>query len=182
MVLERFEPTKSKCQTWSTISKIASFFFQVTQWLANGWIIGQCCFYHLLLKEWIAYYQFRGEKKVQRPSLRFLLLRLPNFSISAWVELILWTSVLTNFVWIESHVLDLTFTFSLIWWILHVWIVTSFITRSILTNCLSLVTRLLSQKMLIPYHQGPKRAVPMPTLSKRKNQHESIDYQTMQKR
>ena len=25
-------------------------FFQVIQWLANEWIIGQCCFYHLPLK------------------------------------------------------------------------------------------------------------------------------------
>ena len=27
------------------------FLIQVMQWLANGWIIGQCCFYHLALKE-----------------------------------------------------------------------------------------------------------------------------------
>ena len=37
----------------------------------------------------------------------------------------------------------------------------SFITWSILTSCLSLITRLLSQKNLIQYHQGRKRAVPV---------------------
>ena len=150
MVLEQFEPTESKCQKWSTISRwkgeIASSFFQVIQWLANGWIIGQCCFYHLPLKEWMTYYQFRGEKRVQRPSLRFLVLRLSSFTVVAWLELILWTSVLPHIFWIESHLLDFTSAFSLIWWISHVSIVTSFITWSILTNCLPLITRLLLQK------------------------------------
>ena len=150
MVLEQFDPTESKCQKWSTISRwkgeIASYFFQVLKWLANGWIIGQCCFYHLPLKEWMTYYQFRGEKRVQRPSLRFLVLRLSKFTIAGWVELILWTSVLPHIVWIESHLLDFTSTFSFIWWISHVSIVTSFITWSILKNCFSLITRLPSQK------------------------------------
>ena len=77
-------------------------YFQVRKWLANGWIIGQCC------------YQFRGEKKVQRPSLWFLFLRLSSFTIVAWVELILWTSVLPHIVWIGSHLLDFTSAFSLI--------------------------------------------------------------------
>ena len=79
MVLEQFEPTESKCQKWSTISRwkgeIASSFFQVIQWLPKGWIIGQFCFYHLPLKKWITYYQFRGEKKVQIASLWFLVKR-----------------------------------------------------------------------------------------------------------
>ena len=39
MVLAQFEPTESKCQKWLTIVKwkreVASFFFQVIQWLAN---------------------------------------------------------------------------------------------------------------------------------------------------
>ena len=150
MVLEQSEQTESKCQKWSTISRwkgeIAIYFFQATQWLADGWIFGQCCFYHLPLKEWMTNYQFRGEKRVERPSLRFLVLRLPSFTIAAWVELILWTSVLPHIVWIESDLLDFTSAFSLIWWISHVSIVTSFITWSILTNCLSLITKLLSQK------------------------------------
>ena len=124
MVLEQFESTESKCQKWSTISRwkveIASSFFQVIQWLPNGWIIGQCFFYHLPLKEWMTYYQFRGEKRVQRPSLRFFVLRLRSFTIAAWVELILWTSILLHIVWIKSHLLDFTFAFSLIWRILRV--------------------------------------------------------------
>ena len=126
--------------------EIASYFFQVIQWFANGWIIGKCCFYHLPLEEWMAYYQFRGEKKVQIPSLLFLVLSLSIFTIAAWMEFILWISVLPHIVWIESHLLGFTSAFSLIWWISHVSIVTSFITWSILTNCFSLITRLLSQK------------------------------------
>ena len=44
--------------------------------MAGKWMgIDQCCFYHLSLNEWMTY-QFRGDKRVQRPSLRFLFLRL----------------------------------------------------------------------------------------------------------
>ena len=133
----------------------------------------------------------QGREKVQRPSLRLIVLRLSSFTIAAWVEFILWTSVLPHITRIESHMLDFTSAFSLIWWISHVSIVTSFITWSILTSCLSLITRLLSQKNPIQYHQGRKRAVPMLRPSKRKNQTDSIDnshegdlpdYQKMQKR
>ena len=46
----------------------------------------------------------------------------------------------------RSHLLGFSSTFSLIWWILHVSIVTSFIAWSILTSFLSLITRLLPQK------------------------------------
>ena len=96
MVLELFDPTESKCQKWLTISRwkgeIAISFFQVIQCLANGWLIGQCCFYHPSLKEWMTYYHFREEKRVQRPSLWFLVLRLSRFTIATWVELVLWTS------------------------------------------------------------------------------------------
>ena len=56
---------------------------QVIQWLANEWIIGQHCFYPLPLREWMTYYQFRGEKSVQRPSLQFLVPRLSSFAITA---------------------------------------------------------------------------------------------------
>ena len=90
-----------------------------------------------------AIYQFRGEKRVQRRSLRFLSLRLSSFTIAAWVELILWTSVLLHIVWIESYLLDFTSAFSLIWWISYVSIVTSFITWIILTN-----------KIVSPWLQG----------------------------
>ena len=150
MVLEQFDPTESKCQKWSTISRwkgeIASSFFQVIQWLANGWIIGQCCFYHMPLKKRMTYYQFRGDKRIQGPSLQVLVLRLSSFTIAAWVELLLWTSVQPHIVWIKSHLLDFTSKFSLIWWISDVSIVTSFIAWSILTSCVSLITRLLLQK------------------------------------
>ena len=56
------------------------------------------------------------------------------------------TGVLPHIVWIKSHLLDFTSAFSLIWRILHLWLVTSFITWNILTNCLSLIIRLLLQK------------------------------------
>ena len=139
MVLEQFQPIESKCQKWLKISRwegeIVSFFFQVTQWLENGLIIGQYCFYPLPLKKWMTYYQFRGEKRFQRPSLQFLTIRFSSFTIAAWVELIFWTSVVPHIVWIESHLLDFTAAFSLTSQILHVSIVTSFITWSILTNC-----------------------------------------------
>ena len=123
------------------------FFFPVIQWLEKRCIIGQCGFHHLHLNESMACYQFRGEKRFERPSLRFFVLRLSNFTKAGWVKLILWTSSLPNIVWTESHLLDFTSAFSLIWWISHVSIVTSFITWRILTNCLSLITRLLSKKI-----------------------------------
>ena len=40
--------------------------------------------------------------------------RLSSFTKAAWVELILWTSVLPHIIRIESHVLDFTTAFSLI--------------------------------------------------------------------
>ena len=151
MELGQFKPTESKCQKWSKISslkeEIANSIFQVIPWLANWWTISQCCFYNLPLKELITYNQFRGEKRVQRPSLWFLFLRLSSFTIPACVKVILWTNVLLHIVWIKSHLLDFTSAFSLIWWISHVSAVTSFITWNILANCLSLITRLLSQKI-----------------------------------
>ena len=72
------------------------FLFTVIQWLANGWIIDQFCFYHLPLKEWMAYFQFRGQTRVQRPSFWLFVLRLSSFTIATCVELILWTSVLMD--------------------------------------------------------------------------------------
>ena len=109
---------------------------------------------------------------------------------ATWVGLVLWTNVLPHIVWIESHLLDFTSAFSLIWWILHVSIATSFATWVILTNCFSLITRFLLQKILIKYYQDRKRALPMSRPSKRKNQPKLIDnhgrhlpdYQTMRKR
>ena len=76
------------------------------------------------LEGWMTYYQFRGEERVQRRSLWFLVLRFSSFTTAAWVELILWTSILRHVVWIETHLLDFISAFSLIWWISHVSIVT----------------------------------------------------------
>ena len=64
--------------------------------------------------------------------------------------------ILSHIVWIKSHLLDFTHAFSLIRWISHVSIVTSFITRSILTNCL-LDYKIVVAKSLIQYHQGRKK-------------------------
>ena len=169
--------------------EIASSFFQVIQWLANGWIIGQCCFYHLPLKEWMTYYQFKGEKRVQRPSLRFFVLRLSSFTIAALVELILWNSVLPHIVWIESHLLDFTSVF--FFDLMEIACLNSYLNYNMKhPNTLSLLDyKIFVAKNLIQYHQGRKRTVPMSRPCKRKNQPESIDnngwhlpdYQTMQK-
>ena len=117
------------------------FLFQVIQWLANGWIIRQYCFNHRPWKKELYIISLEEGKEF-----KFQFLRLSSFTIAAWVELILCTSELPHIVWIKSHLLDFTSAFSLIWWISHVLIVTSFITWRILTNCLSLITRLLPQK------------------------------------
>ena len=63
-------------------------FFYSGNTMACKWIISQCCFHHMPLKEWMTYYQFRWEKRVQRSSLCFLVLRLSSSTIAAWVELI----------------------------------------------------------------------------------------------
>ena len=131
MVMKQSEPTESKCQKLLTISRwkeeISSSFFQGIQWIANGWIIGQRYFYHLPLKEWMTYYQLSGEEKGSKNKSSILALRLSSFTIVTWVELIFWNSALPHIVWIESHLLGFTSAFSLIWWILHVSIVKSFI-------------------------------------------------------
>ena len=147
-------------------------FIQVIHWVADGWIIGHFCFYHLPLWEWMKYYKFKGEKWAQRPSLWFLVLKLSSSTIVAWVELILWTSVLAYIVWIESHLLDFTYAFSLIWQISHVSIVASLMTKY--PSKLSLLNyKIVVTKNLIQYHQDRKKAMSRP--SKRKNQPESID-------
>ena len=107
-------------------------FFVVVQWLANGWIIGHCCFYHLLLKERMTYYQFRGEKRVQRLKSLLPCPKVVNryYSDMGDVDLMDQCSI--------AYCQDRKSS--------HMSIVTSFITWSILTTCLSLITRLLSQK------------------------------------
>ena len=86
------------------------------------------------------------QRKKKGSKTRFLVLRLSSFPITTWLELILWNSVVPHIAWIESDLLDFKSAFSFVWWISHVSIVTSFITWSILTNCLNLITRLLLQK------------------------------------
>ena len=151
MVLEQFEPTESKYQKRSTISRwkgeTASSFFLARQWLANGWIIGQCCFYHLPLKEW--HYQFRGEKRGQRPSPRVLVLTLSSFTIAAWVELILWTRI-RFYVRILFNLMDIA-------------CVNKYLIHNMKhPNKLSLLDyKIVVAKNLNQYHQGRKKAVPM---------------------
>ena len=106
----------------------------------------------------MTYHQFRGDKRIQRPSLLFLVRRLSTFIIAAWGELILWISVLPHIVWIESHLL------------------------------LSLLDyKIVVTKNLIQYYQCRKRAVPILRPTKKKKQTALInnhgghlpDYQAM---
>ena len=151
------------------------------KWMDNWSVL----LYHLPLKEWMIYYQFREEKRVQRPSLRFLVLRLSNFTIATWVELILRNSVPAHIVWIESHLLDFTSAFSFVWWIITC--VTSYLIYNMKhPNKLSLLDyKIVVAKKVIQYHQSRNREVPMSRPSLRKNQPESIakwpDYQMMWK-
>ena len=194
MILEQFEATENKCPKWSTISrwkaKIASSFFQVIQWFASRWIIGQCCFHHLTLKEWMTYYQFRGEKRVQRPSLRFLVLRLSSFTIAAWVDLTDQRTA-TYRVHRKSSV---GFSLRIFLDLMDIACVNSYLIYNLKhPNKLYLLHyNIVVVKNLIQYHQGRKRAVSMSRPFKRKCQPESIDnhgehlhsadYQTMRKR
>ena len=134
-------------------------------------------------------YQFRGEKRVQRPGLRFLFLKLSSFTIAAWAELILWTSVLPHIVWIERHLLNLTSVF--FFDLMDIACVNSYLIHNMKhSNQFSLLDyKIIVAKNLMQYHQGRKRTVPMSRPSKRNNQPESIDnhgghlpdYQTMRK-
>ena len=122
----------------------------------------------------MTYYHFRGKKRVQRPSLQLLVLRLSSFTIAAWMELILRTSVLSHIFWIEYHLLDFTSALSLIWWSVNSYLIYNMKHP----NKLSLLYyKTVVAKNLIQYHQGRKRAVPMSRPSKRNNQPESIDNQ-----
>ena len=168
-------------------SRNCEFFFQVIQWLANGWIIGQCCFYHLLLKEWMTYYQFRDEERVQRPNLWFLVLRLSSFTIVAWVELILWTAAYRLY-----QKPSVRFYFRIFFDLMDIAWVSSYLIYNVKhPNKLSLLDyKIVVAKNLIQYHQGQKRALPMSRPANRKNQPKLIDndggrlpnYQTMRKR
>ena len=121
-------------------------------------------------KEWMTYYQVRGEKRVQRTSLWFLVLRLSRFTIAAWVELILWTSILPHIFCMESHLLDFTSAFSLI--LIDISFVNSYLIYNMKhpSKLFLLDYKIVIAKNLIQYHQGRKRAVPMSRPSKRKNQ------------
>ena len=118
----------------------------------------------------MTYYQARGEKRAQRTSLRFLVLRLSSFTIAAWVELISWTSVLPHIFWMESHLLDFTSAFSLI--LMDISFVNSYLIYNMKhpSKLILLDYKIVIAKNLIQYHQGRKRAVPMSRPSKRKNQ------------
>ena len=145
---------QSKWQKWSTISRskgelVSSFFLGNTmacKWMDNRPVLLSSS--DLPLKEWMTYYQFRGKKRVQIQSIRFVVIRLSSFTIAICVDhgLILWSTIMLLIFWIESHLLDFASAFFLIWWILNVPIVISLMTWNILPNCVSLITRLVSQK------------------------------------
>ena len=138
----------------------------------------------------MAYYQFGGEKRVQRPSLWFLVLSLSSFTTAAWVELILWTSALLHFIWIKSHLLD--FNCTSFFDLMDIACVNSYLIYSMrhLNSFSFLDYKIVIAKNLIQYNQDRKRAVPMLRPCKKKNQPESIDnhgghlpdYQTIRKR
>ena len=112
-------------------------------WIDNRWVL----LFSSALEKMNDILPVQGREKNSKTKSWFLVPRLSCFTMVARVELIVRTNVKPHIVWIESHLLGFTSAFSLIWWISHVSIVTSFITWSILTNCLSLITRLLSKKI-----------------------------------
>ena len=134
----------------------------------------------------MTYYQFRGEKRVQRPGLWFQALKLSSFTIATWVELILWTAYRLDRK--SSVILYLHIFFDL----MGVAFANSYLIYNMKhPNKLSLFDyKIVGAKNLIQYYQDRKRAVPISRPSKRKNQPESIDnhggrlpdYQMMRKR
>ena len=119
----------------------------------------------------------------------FLVLKLSSLTIAAWVELILWTSVLPHTIWIESHIVRY---YRIFFDLMDIACVNSYLIYNMKhPNKLSLLDyKIIVAKNLVQYHQGWKRAIPMSRPCKRKNQPESIDnhgghlpdYQTMRKR
>ena len=109
----------------------------------------------------------------------FLVLKLSSLTIAAWVELILWTSVLPHTIWIESHIVRY---YRIFFDLMDIACVNSYLIYTMkYSNKLSLLDYKTDvAKSLIQYHQGRKK----------KNQPESIDnhgghlpdYQTMRKR
>ena len=125
----------------------------------------------------MTYYQFRGEKRVQRPSLQFSIVDFMDQHTAAYR--LDGKSSVRFYLRIFFDLMDIACVNSyLIYNMKH-------------PNKLSLLDyKIVVARNLIQYHQGWKRAVPMSRPSKRKDQPESIDnhgwhwsdYQTMRKR
>ena len=134
-------------------------------------------------------YQFRGESRVQRPSLRFLVLRLSSFAVAAWVELISGPAYCRVS---SGSKLPVRFYLRIFFDLMNIACVNSQLIYNIKhPNKLSALDyKIVVAKNLIQYHQGQKMVVPMSRRSKRKYQPKSIDnhrrhlpdYQTMRKR
>ena len=189
MVLEQFQPTESKCQKWSTISRwngeIASFFIQIIQWMDSPSV--------LLLSsalEWMNDISVQGREhgsktKSSVPCLK--VVKLYNSGMSG--VNIMDQGTATYHLDRKSSV---RFYLRIFFDLMDIACVNSYLIYNMKhPNKLSLLYyKILVAKSQIQYHQGQKRAVPMSRPSKRKNQPELIDnhgghlpdYQTMQKR
>ena len=129
------------------------------------------------------------KKRVQRRILWFLVLRLSSFPIAAWVELILWTSVLPHIFWIKKS--SVRFYLRIFFDLMDIARVNSCLNYNMKhPNKLSFLDYKVVAKNLIQYHQGWKRPAPIMRSSKTKNKPDPIhnhaghspDYQTMRKR
>ena len=198
MVLEQFEPTESKCQKWSTISRwkgeIASSFLIVISsgnTMACKWMDNRSV---LLLSSALEGVNDilsvqRGEKgwktKSSVTSPKFV--KLYNSGMGG-VDLMDQRTAAYRLDRKSSARFYLHIFFDL----MDIACVNSYLIYNMKhPNKLSLLYyEILVAESQIQYHQGQKRAVPMSRPSKRKNQPESIDnhgghlpdYQTMRKR
>ena len=137
----------------------------------------------------MTYYWFRGEERVQRPSFRFLVLRLSSFIIAAWVVNLMDQRTGTCRLDRKSSI---TFYLRIFFDLMDIACINSYLIYNMKhPNKLFLLDyKIVVAKNLIQYHQGRKKTVPVSRPSKRKNQPESIDnhgghlpdYQTMRKR
>ena len=189
MVLEQFQPTESKCQKWSTISRwngeIASFFIQIIQWMDSPSV--------LLLSsalEWMNDISVQGREhgsktKSSVPCLK--VVKLYNSGVSG--VNIMDQGTATYHLDRKSSV---RFYLRIFFDLMDIACVNSYLIQNMKhPNKLPLLDyKIFAAKNLIQYCQGRKRTVPISWPSKRKNQPESIDnhvghlpdYQMMQKR
>ena len=110
----------------------------------------------------MTYHQVRGDKKAQKPSLQFLVLRLSSFTIVTWVELILCLDRASSVRFYLCSFFDM----------MDIACINSYLIYNMKhPNKLPLLDyKTVVAKNLIQYLWGRKRAVPMSRPSKRKNQ------------